>query len=518
MNSLRFGECLKLLLSYLDISNNRLSKAINVDSSLVNRWINEKRIPSYKTAYIDNIAEYISKNIHNTYQEQRIVNLICKVCGTYDNSVSINDQIKHMLLEAQGNSIESQHKEQQHNAAVRHKKYEDNILSLSKNDKIIFGFDNIIKTGLYLLELASISEPDNDNVIYIAYDSAHHLDIYFKDYTARCASLLMRAIENGWNLVMLIRLVNDTERTINFMKFIRPFIQTGRFKPYYVKNYDSRVTGEILIIIPNIGVLSCFSGSLDDPVNSALYITNSASYHMYIPHFESLLDHTAQPLIENHYGNENYMNLLIKSEESAGNRFLYRYFFDMLTLPEKLFYSLLKRRNLSSYEAEKTMELYEKHRQAFFYNIHHYQYMDIYVSSGIRELIKEHQIYFYCYHGAELMNMETDEIIEHLTYIIDLLEAYDNYNIAFDKQLEEMGSGNKNFYCLIKERQSAIFELLDPSFNMPKIRLSTEEPILVNGIYEYFNTVWEHISPIYKNKKDVIMWLRYEISILNKNI
>ena len=56
----------------LDISMNQLSKAINVDSSLVSRWVSGKRIPAYNTIYIDSITEYFSRNIKNSFQEQNL--------------------------------------------------------------------------------------------------------------------------------------------------------------------------------------------------------------------------------------------------------------------------------------------------------------------------------------------------------------------------------------------------------------------------------------------------------------
>lgn len=86
MSYIKFSECLTSLLSILDISANRLSKAINVDSSLVNRWVNGKRIPGYDSIHIQTIADYFAKNILNSIQAQRLNELFARVCGSHGSA------------------------------------------------------------------------------------------------------------------------------------------------------------------------------------------------------------------------------------------------------------------------------------------------------------------------------------------------------------------------------------------------------------------------------------------------
>ena len=93
MANMKFGECLKQLLSILGISMNQLSKAINVDSSLVNRWVNDKRIPLYNTSYIEHISEYLSKNVTNTFQIQHLNKLFMDICKNGSSEDSIKDKI-----------------------------------------------------------------------------------------------------------------------------------------------------------------------------------------------------------------------------------------------------------------------------------------------------------------------------------------------------------------------------------------------------------------------------------------
>jgi hypothetical protein len=532
MKYMKFGECLKLLLSDLGISNNRLSKALNVDGSLVNRWINGKRIPSYQTDYIEKISEFISKNIHNTFQKQQIDNLVSEVCGTFDHSISIKEQIQCMLAEVQGYSIECYQNEIRENknklsnnkqiAKKPLSNYTEDIqpinnsISLSENDKVIFGQKNITQSSLSMLETASVIKPQFDNTIYVAYDDDCYLDKYSENDLKNLTNTLIKALNNGWNLVLLVKLAHDTDRMIRFMNFAKPLIQTGNFIPYYMKNYDSYVMGEELIIVPGIGALLCFSNNLHASINSAFYLSNPVAINMYLSHFITIMNKNTKSLIERYHGNINYSNLLIKVEETTANRFLYRYCFGMMTIPEKLYLRLLKRKNTTNEETEKSIELYKKRYKAFLFNIQRYQYRDIYISSCIKDLIKDHQIYFYSYYEVALMDVEVNDIIEHLENIIYLLETYDNYHIAFQKSNTDGSICTKNIYCLVKERQSVLFEIISPMNDLPETRITSEEPMLINGFYEYLMNIWEHIPPINKNKKEVISWIKYEIEMLNK--
>ncbi len=103
---IKFGECLHLLMSSLDISNSRLSKGLNLDSSLISRWLHEKRIPAYHSNYIESISSFLSEGILNSFQKQRLDDAINLVCPNLDETLTTKDRITKALLESQGFSLE----------------------------------------------------------------------------------------------------------------------------------------------------------------------------------------------------------------------------------------------------------------------------------------------------------------------------------------------------------------------------------------------------------------------------
>lgn len=517
---IKFGECLKFLLSVLDISFSRLSKAINVDCSLINRWIHGKRIPPYNTPYIEDICEYLSKNVLNTFQVQRLDEFFLNVYKYIPPEASVKDKMKKVLLESQGYSIECKKQEGKDNSNdnnfMWNTQYLTHSVDLSSEDKIIYGVENVFKASIFLLEAAANQVCKNNNTIYISYSNDGNMR---GNNLIHLRNALLKAINNGWNVQLLLGLNNNSKRTMRFIKFAIPLICTGKFMTYYIKKYDSFTTVENIIIVPEVGSLSCFSRDLYSGISCGFYLKSQAAIDIFMDHFKVILTTSAQPLMKN-YPNQNvldYFCCLIESEENIGNRFLYKYCFSVLMLPENLFEKLLKKKKILNAALAKTLEFQKRRLNAFLLNIQSYEYKDIYYADSIKDLIQHRQFCFYNYSGVEIINLEIQDIIELLQNIIHLLETYDNYSIAFIPQNADSAVIGDNFFCVFKERQAVLLEVFKPSKSLPDVRLSIKEPMLINALDEYFKEIWEHIAPINKEKKEVIAWIQKQINILKNS-
>jgi hypothetical protein len=548
VTNMKFGECLHFLLSTLDISINRLSKAINIDRSLVNRWINEKRTPSYNTTYIESISEYLSNSILNSFQEQHLNELFLRVCGDSEREISIKDKIKKILLQSQGYSIECKKKAVKESKAHSISKKEisnflDNYqfgfevdgnirssnpalttynpnfcINMSSEDKVIIGRKNVLSAGISLLEAAANQKCNNNNTIYISFNN--ELDINYDSGLIHLRNAVLEAINNGWNVLFLLRLNNNINRTIRFINFSKLLINTGKFHPYYLKKYDIFTTDKEFIIVPEIGALFCLSDKLCSGVDTAFYYKNNVAVNIFRNYFNNILTNYAHPLAK-YYSQDNaieYGYCMAESEESIGNRVLYKYDFSILTLPENLYSKLLQRKNLSHDEILTSLEFYTRRLKAFLSNIHIYEYTDIFSIDCINNLIKYRKFYFYYHNGVEIINLEVQDVIELLQNIIRLLEKYNNYNITFMSQNPDKTIQCFNFCCIVKEKKAVTLESYEPSKTMPKVRLSVEEPMLVKAFEEYFKEIWDQIAPINKDKKEIINWLQCQLNLLkNKN-
>jgi len=538
-----FGDCLKTMLATLDISINRLSKAINVDSSLVNRWIHGKRIPAYNTCYIENISEYLSKNIRNSFQLQHINELCLNVCKDCDSEDSDKKKIMSALLEAQGYSLERKNDEQKENTgqAVSEEQISASIdtgngihtcdasditdsVSLSGNDKIIFGIENIISAGISLLEKVTNLEADQkcegNKTIYITFNNGLDMISNALDELTLWRELLSKALNNGWHMVFLLRLSNDNNWNQRFISYMLPLIKNRRFHLYYFKRYDSNTANREIFVVPGIGALSCFPSMPPSDARCAFYIENKVGVGILKGYFSILQKTCAKSLIKYYSGenNHDYCYRLMESEESIGGRLLFSCFFNALILPEDLFKKLLKRRNLSNNEFAWELDLYKRRSKAFHANIRYYEYKDIYFADSIIDLVKNRRYCFYSYTGVKMIDMEAEDVSELMRNVVTLLETYENYSIAFISRSPDSSIKKEDFSFWVKERQVVFFETHEPEKSLPEVRLSIDEPMVVSAFNEYFKNIWEEIAPVNKEKSEVIAWLKGQINMLNRKL
>lgn len=516
-----FGECLKYMLTSLDISINRLSKAINVDSSLVNRWIHGTRIPAYHTPYIESITEYLSKNIRNSFQIQQLNELYLNICKDHELKDCNKEKIRNILSEAQGYSIECKKGElKRDKSSLKNKEliasdFIDSI-ALSSNEKIIFGTKNIISSCIFLLEAALKKERNDNKLIYITVINEMDIDLNSCDEAVRWQDLLIKALNSEWHVLMLLRLNNNIDRTLRFIKFVFPLLKTGRLDIHYLKKYDTTIVERELCVISEIGALSCFSTLQHPKINCAFYFENKVAIDIFKDYIHVLLTNSSQPLIK-YFSQENnfdYKQYIMKNKESAGDQALFEYCLNMTIFPENLYEKLLKRKNLSNDEMQKELNLYKKQWDAFLFNIQNYACRDICLSDSIMALV-EHRQYCYCSDtGMEIMALEVGDIVEYLQNIIRLLETYDKYIIAFIPRNFVSTMKIDNYCFLVKERQAVLLRICEPLKSMQEVRLLIDEPMFVQAFNEYFNGIWESIAPIYKDKKETIKWLQRQVGIV----
>jgi len=259
--NITYAECLKALLSTLNISMSRLSKAINVDNSLINRWIHGKRIPPYGTSYIEKIAEYLAKNASSTYHREQLEHLLINLSG--DIHVECNNYvsaIKKILLEAQCYSIETrklEKRERKNTSSISNQDlkpvfiYETELKSfdssssghinsplhtfnLSEKDKIIYGLDNIMSQFISLLEYAQNHKGSEGDSIYITYSDFEPTTIDYSKLNI-IKNLLFNAIQNGWTIVFLININISSSNITIFTQLMLSLISTGKIKIHYFK-------------------------------------------------------------------------------------------------------------------------------------------------------------------------------------------------------------------------------------------------------------------------------------------
>ncbi len=535
---MNFGNSLESLLDILDISMVRLAKAINVDSSLVNRWVNNKRIPSYRSDYIEKISEYLSGCVCNSYQSSKIDDVYEMVFDRTVQDMNTKDKINHILLETQGFSYESKRlnnkielkiidsKSDSLKSAVIKKSdltlhdhlSQDGSLNFTSRDRILIGSENIYKTCFEMLTIAINSKPTMiNNHLYIAFSNSFYTANY-SNYLINCRNVIMKAIENGWQVMFLVDLKMEFPSLTKFIDFSLPLINTGRFHPYYYKKYEALSNYDTLIVVPKVGAIMGVTDGLGEDSHCAFSFENKKALQVLENKFNIIIMSLTNSLINfMNNGTSMYFDVLTSGEAFIGNRILYKREFGVLILPYELYKKLLYKLSENTEETYASLEYYERRFAAFQENITYYKYYDIYHIDCINRIIKYKKLYLYLYNRIIEISLTDDEAVQILENIISLLILYPNFHVAFLNENSALTFLASTFSCVVKEKKVVMIETFKDKMNGPEVRYSIDEPILVNAMDTYFTSLMDQIAPMNKDRNEIIDWLLQGINALKSN-
>lgn len=543
--SLSFSECMQQLLSILDVSGSKLAKAINIDPSLVNKWVNQKRIPPVHSNYINEIANYLSRNIVLPAQERKLKD-IARCAGILYEEKEIADSyilIKNMLLKAYDCSI-NQYKSfknqrltynnpiilpnhintgastSDESPVITKNKYNDTLYKASAigcNSVVIQGQKQILNNAINMLNAASKTVPVNNLPILLAYNAY----VYSPNFSSMNAfrNAIDRVLEKGWQVICIIRLNDNVKNTTEIIESLMGHLTHGLFYPYLYKGIGPQMITNELIIVPGHGALLCFTTEPEKIIDSSLFFNNPEILNILSKHFNRLLS-ISSPLMHTfpYHTSTAFQAAIVDFEVKPGNRYSYRDNLGSISIPIELYKKYIQYENSSNIELSERILYHQRELDAFYINIQNYCYRDIYTKEAIERLINTRKyssdrssMYF----GKEVC---VQDIIDYINNIIKMLKNYDNYEMA----LIDSYHAKKIPWSMmtIKENTSACFTALRRQATDSCSRCSNEANFIVTEsdvlrAYVYnFNELWKQIPRQNKDKSEVILWLEEQITRL----
>lgn len=532
-----FGECLKFFITTLDISMSRLARALNVDTSLVNRWIHGKRIPPYHSAYIDNITNFLTKHIYNDSQKKQIDEFIKKHSNT-DDTEEYKVKINRILYEAQGYSLDIQNKIKKEKIHQR-KNHEDDFISinsnesqyikqkvmnesnnvarLSSNDKIIYGIDSIFTASIPLLESIIRHPCSKYNKIYMTYNSINTI-IPSNVTLLEWRDLLVKALIIGWELILVLQIPSHIPITHQFIQLILPAIQTGKVHIYYYECYELIASLRELFIVSGHGALTFFPTKKNDPSSTCcFYLYTKAAIYSYEDYLKLVIESHTRNLIF-YYTKDMVSDFSYKLSDintKYGNHYNYYYDFSMFFLTPKLYDKLIRQTNLDNVTINQSILFFQNQLQIKYRSIYFNEYYDIHYFESIVKMIQNKSIHLYTLSGMKKVSVTYEDIIECLINIINMLHKYPNYHIAFIFYNDYPKRIIGNYF--IKERYGVFCEFLSKE-NIEPIRIAMKEPLIVRAMEDYYIKMWSNIAPINKNHGETILILKRQIELLKNRM
>lgn len=534
MNNIRsFSDCLAELLKIYNLNGSKLAKGINVDSSLIYKWLRNERVPKYGTPYIDLITNYLVSNINNSFQKKNIMYALNKwsLQKTDLLDINISKIISSTLLEAQGYSIEVLLRKGTGKKSnnIHLNNIDNDTPKLPIKEDLFYGTDNIdiikgnkevLYMALDILESLYKSQKPTRDPIIITYNTTMELLPYFKEFNIRWKQALYNLLISGWKIVYLVNL-NNKKKNIKLIEDMQFALSTKRYSIYYIKKPDLLIDNEI-IIIPKICALYCFSSQFKREIDSAFFFKSDISIEILTNHFSQIFS-SAKPLLKPYLAQNSmqFQCMITKTEESLGDRYVFTDDISEITFPIDLYKKYLSLSKKSEKEILKLLSLHKRRINAFKSQIKYYKFKEIWFKESIENLIAEKKYSFNDYYSFDNNFQHKKDIIYHLENVIHMLRTYENYQIAI---INKSDYENISKICWVVKENSKVF-IEEMNNNMKdtyisndysnKIELLISEKQVVSAFQDYFLLLWNNINNLNKEKAEVIKWLQSKINKLN---
>jgi hypothetical protein len=369
----------------------------------------------------------------------------------------------------------------------------------------------ILKAIIALLREAEHS--DTTDEIYLTFQGDY--DIAEKsDLNREWNQAFISVLQKGWNIRHLMRLNKNMNRSFKIVSKIFHWMgYKGKYEPFYFSRYGTVSPANELIIVKNVGALVCFNSGAQEYVDMAFYIHQKEALEALSRYFDKLAVST-QPLV-NLLSTNDYFNQTTVKDMIPGDHYICFHDLHTLTYPYKIWYNYLQRTISDPMELDLHASRIKSRLEAFYDQIKRYRYRMICPARAIEYLVKSSRYYL----QSKYRDATKEDIIAHLKNLIWLLETYSNLEFALleDNQLDLLSPRNWE----VKGEQS-VFMSLHRVADMENseetlMYVSISEGTIAASFKDYYNDLWERITPRCKDKSQVIEWLKRQMTILLRN-
>jgi len=512
-NDMTFGPCLKFILNTLNISMSQLAKAINVDSSLVNRWVHEERIPS--DIYLTAISDFLGQTDICPIQSKLIDELINSVDSKITkSSIDYRSRYFDLLDIALHNSIRIKNKKsslsQTYNTCPLPKKE----ICLSEQDKLIYGFENIYNTFLSLLDTAAHDTDVTDRKIIITYHNDNNISFYTREILRQLVQKLLLAIQNNWQVIFLLQSDINSGKLIEFFGFLLPLMRTEQLSLFYSNSFENQNIRKELYVVSGLGALSCFPSK--EGIDCGFLITTACGISVLADYASLLVKNNTSDVIQYYHSDINDMlfSMITDRNRRRGNQYSSNNSLSLQLLPESLYRKYLELTDLNQQQKEQSCSFYAAQYNSFLNSLNSHQYTDIYQTALLERLCDGKVLYLYTCAGARQIIMETDDIILYLEHIIGIIKTCPKYNIAIVYNPLDQIIKSSSFY--LRENQILFLGLYNED-KKANVYLSISEPCIIRAFEIYIISLWEKLPLHTKSKPDSIALLEEYIRKLQKD-
>lgn len=490
-----FGDYLRHILGREGITPVDLAGYLEIDVSLVYRWLRHERVPGINTNYASRIAAYLNLGpsaLNDMHSAQA-------------HSLSTTRQVRRgRALSAHVD--DSRGGQDRPAAMTTAPAIRQQYTPIAEFPRVIAGRQQIFDALLALLGQLPVPIPPRDHLAltFLGEDATVGDRMLQSDwrYTLR------RALVAGWTIDHYVRLGGEPQRAARLAEDLLVLLaRHGRYHPLILAERELlRPPFDLVVGPPDVGALLLLATEQGQHHDTALTMQHPKQVEQ-LQEYLRQLGATARPLVRafSVTDRSEYWRALTQVEERPGQRGIFKEGLSVLTRPSAWYAAdatWWKRHGHSPDSAalwRRRVAAFERHLRSRHGGYRH------------RDILPQEALERYVTSGIHLSDLRADgsavpdsevERLEHLDRILDLLRA-EHYELALVGELAHRGMGD--IFWEVKEGQATLLQVYanGTSETGRRIDYIIDEPLVVSGFMAVFEQRWGELAPHERDKQTV---------------
>lgn len=349
---------------------------------------------------------------------------------------------------------------------------QEDVMTTTINAKLYRGnegkrkaFMDLLKRALSLKKPSKLFITSMEDMLWLTED---------RSYTEALSLLLFQVIRVGHKMVFIHSFDRTQSNLLFMMEYWTPLFLTGAVESYYFDRYSTNIPRPTIFILENDSCI--FSYTYEDNMPNSIY-------YLYMePDIVSAYKNVFMSIIKNSHSlfttfdalPQTFYDISSGLFEKPGFTYAFLHKMYAVAMPPNLYEKILSRVNISKSEQKQRLSLYKSKYKAFLNSIKKHKFSIVIYSNMVEDLHFHNKVPYW---GADFfenkdVEVEPDELLEHLNYLHQLSEEYSNFQVLAVKSDTTLHKVPLFSYLLKEDHYAIAFYQKSPHHNTNLIKSS----------------------------------------------
>jgi transcriptional regulator with XRE-family HTH domain len=508
-----FGDYLTGLLSQRNLTPRDLASLLELDLSLMYKWLRGERTPRFNSGHTDRIAEalHLSPPERQTLFQSQARSLRERP------AYRPHPAPRSRFVSAPVESLIDHRTQFLPGRAPTPRGVKSSPTTLVEG--AMRGPRAALEAAIEILATAP-SPRSLDQTIQLTWQGEGALDPFNPPFGTDWVYEMRGALARGWKVKQIWRLNRDINRSVTLVRTMLDLVGAGAYESFFIPKHETLQMPYDMLIVPDHAAALFLATADGSTVDSALVTREPAQIALFSAHFD-LLAKSAQPLMESYPRRfvGLFEKVLAESELRSPGRLFVKYSPSVMTEPadfnSETSFVAERMRDMGFTSAALTQRL-ERRRERLMALLAHVETTDCYDICTMQSIedIVSHGWYL---ENAQLRPTKGAPVAErrqHLENAIAVLERYPHFQLALldEREARELKVIRETMWEALGAERVLINACSIDSDDQPVyMDITLNEPNIVAAFVSYYESLWQRIAPEHRDKKWVIAWLNKQL-------